>query len=248
VRFDNVEDLKAKFDDKVCAICLEPVQGEGGIRVVSKKFLQAARTLSQQHGALLIADEIQCGLGRTGKYFAYQHYGIMPDIVTVAKPLAAGLPLGAVLTTEAVSRAIHPGMHGTTFGGGPLACSVAIAFLETLERENLLRHVAEMGDYFKEELLTLQQRHPCIVDVRGMGLMLGAELDSADLAKSVARSMLNAGIIINRTHETVLRFLPPYIVGKKEIDHVIQSLDRALSQNQGRAVAAAQSSQRKETS
>jgi len=248
VRFNDVEDLKAKFDSKVCALCLEPVQGEGGIRAVSKKFFQAARALAQENGALLIADEIQCGLGRTGKYFAYQHYGIAPDIVTVAKPLAAGLPLGAVLTTEAVSRVIHPGMHGTTFGGGPLACSVAIAFLETLERENLVRHVAEMGAYCKDELLTLQERHACIVEVRGLGLMLGAELNSADLAKSVARSMLNAGIIINRTHETVLRFLPPYIVSKKEIDHVIQNLDRALSQKQGKAVTAARARHLKESS
>jgi acetylornithine aminotransferase/acetylornithine/N-succinyldiaminopimelate aminotransferase len=235
VRFNDVDDLKAKFDRRVCAVCLEPVQGEGGIRPVSKKFLQTVRTLTREHGALLIADEIQCGLGRTGKYFAYQHYGVTPDIVTVAKPLAAGLPLGAILTTEAVSRCIHPGMHGTTFGGGPLACSLAIAFLEMLERENLLQHVEEVGSYFKDELLALQKRHDCIAEVRGLGLMLGVELDSPELAKSAVRAMLNAGIIINRTHETVLRFLPPYIVRKKEIDHVVHVLDRVLSEMSSKA-------------
>jgi acetylornithine/N-succinyldiaminopimelate aminotransferase len=239
VRFNDVDDLNSKFDDNVCALCLEPVQGEGGIRAVSKKFLQAARSLTRKHGALLIADEIQCGLGRTGKYFAYQHCGITPDIVTVAKPLAAGLPLGAVLTTEAVSRCIHPGMHGTTFGGGPLACSVAIAFLETLQREKLLPHIAEVGTYFKDRLIALQERHASITDVRGLGLMLGVELDSADLAKAVVRALLNEGIIINRTHETVLRFLPPYIVQKKEIDRVVKALDRAIAETSASAVTPA---------
>ncbi len=229
VRFNDVDDLKAKFDDKVCAVCLEPVQGEGGVRLVSKKFLQAARSLTRQHHALLIADEIQCGLGRTGKYFGYQHFGVTPDIVTLAKPLAAGLPLGAVLTTNAVARCIHPGMHGTTFGGGPLACTVAIAFLQTLERESLLPHVVEMGDYFKNHLLALQARHASITNVRGLGLMLAAEINSADLAKSLVRTLLSGGIIINRTHDTVLRFLPPYIVEKKHIDQVIAALDQALS-------------------
>ncbi len=128
VAFNDVEDLKRQFDGSVCAICLETIQGEGGIRPLSPEFLQTARQLCERTGALLILDEIQCGLGRTGKYFAYQHYGIQPDIVTVAKPLAAGLPLGALLTTDRVASGMHPGMHGTTFGGGPLACAVAIEF------------------------------------------------------------------------------------------------------------------------
>ena len=134
VAFNDVEDLKRQFDGSVCAICLETIQGEGGIRPVSPEFLQTARQLTERTGALLILDEIQCGLGRTGRYFAYQHYGIQPDIVTVAKPLAAGLPLGAMLTTNRVAGGMHPGMHGTTFGGGPLACAVAIEFLRVLDR------------------------------------------------------------------------------------------------------------------
>ena len=134
VRFNDVEDLRVKFSNEVCAILLEPIQGEGGIRPVTAEFFQAARDLTHSTGALLIADEIQSGLGRTGKWFTYQHYGIKPDIATIAKPLAGGLPLGAMLCTEAVSQAIHPGMHGTTFGGGPLACAVAIAVIDEMKR------------------------------------------------------------------------------------------------------------------
>jgi acetylornithine aminotransferase/acetylornithine/N-succinyldiaminopimelate aminotransferase len=172
-------------------------------------------------------DEIQCGLGRTGKYFAYQHYGITPDIVTVAKPLAAGLPLGALLTTDRVASGMHPGMHGTTFGGGPLACAVAIEFLRILD--GLLGHVSSLGRYFLKELTNLQSKHAAIKEVRGMGLMLAIELDSADVAKAVVSELLKRGILINRTHDVVLRFLPPYIIEKKHVDQVIDALDRALT-------------------
>src|SRR5581483_5834577 len=226
VRFNDVEDLKAKFDSKVCALCLEPVQGEGGIRAVSKKFFQAARALAQENGALLIADEIQCGLGRTGKYFAYQHYGIAPDIVTVAKPLAAGLPLGALLTTERVAGGMHPGLHGTTFGGGPLACAVAIECLKQIDR--LIPNVKKTGQYFLEQLQKLQSKHSSIKAARGLGLMLAIEVESAELAKSVLAQLLAKGILINRTHDTVLRFLPPYIIEKKHVDEMVRALDSAL--------------------
>ena len=229
VRFNDVADLKKKFNSQVCAVCIEPVQGEGGIRPVSREFLEAARALTKKSGAALILDEIQCGLGRTGKMFAYQHYGVLPDITTVAKPLAAGLPLGAILTTEAVSKAFHPGLHGTTFGGGPLACAVALEFLKTIEREDLLTHVAEIGEYFRERLQQLDARHPEILDVRGIGLMIGMELNSADLAKQVAKEMLARKIVINRTHETTLRFLPPFIIERKHVDKVVQALDSILS-------------------
>lgn len=232
--FNDVASLKANFDDTVCAVCIETIQGEGGVQPVSAEFINAARALTKKSGALLLLDEIQCGLGRTGKMFAYQHYGVHPDIVTVAKPLAGGLPLGALLTTEAVSKAFHPGMHGTTFGGGPLACSVAIAFLETLEKEKLLTHVSEVGDYFLAQLKALDAKHACIQDVRGIGLMVAVELASADLAKDVVRQMLERGIIINRTHETTLRFLPPYIVTRQHIDKVVKALDAVLS-NSGTA-------------
>src|SRR5271155_1473060 len=196
VRFNDVEDLRAKFSDEICAILLEPIQGEGGIRPVSAEFFAAARELTRSTGALLIADEIQSGLGRTGKWFAYQQFGIQPDITTLAKPLAGGLPLGAMLCTEEASRAIHPGLHGTTFGGGPLACAVAIAVIDTIEQNGLLEHVTDVGTYFHGRLNELAGKHSAIVDVRGMGLMLAAELDSADLAKQVAVLMLERRIII----------------------------------------------------
>ncbi|HVJ05211.1 MAG TPA: aspartate aminotransferase family protein [Candidatus Saccharimonadales bacterium] len=229
VKFDDVEDLKKKFDDNVCAICIEPIQGEGGIHPVSREFMKTARELTQKTGALLLLDEIQCGLGRTGKMFAFQHYGVKPDVVTLAKPLAAGLPLGAILVTEEVAGAIHPGMHGTTFGGGPLACAVALEVLKVLEKERILAHVKEVGGYFLDLLQQLDARHGSIVDVRGMGLMAGVELDSADLAKAVQKAMLENKIIINRTHETVLRFLPPYIVTAQQVKSVVEALDRVLS-------------------
>jgi len=226
VRFNDVDDLKHQFDAGVCAICLETIQGEGGICTVSPEFLKLARKLTESGDALLILDEIQCGLGRTGRYFAYQHYGIQPDIVTVAKPLAAGLPLGAILTTNRVAATMTPGMHGTTFGGGPLACAVAIEFLRAMDE--LLDQVREVGDYFHEQLDGLKTRHGCIREVRGIGLMLGMELKSGDTAKALVSTLLQNRILINRTHETVLRFLPPYIIQEKHVDHVIRALDSAL--------------------
>jgi acetylornithine/N-succinyldiaminopimelate aminotransferase len=227
VRFNDLEDLKHQFDASVCAICLETIQGEGGIRPVNPEFLQFARKLSKSNDALLILDEIQSGLGRTGRYFAYQHYGVRPDIVTVAKPLAAGLPLGAILTTDQVAGSMKRGMHGTTFGGGPLACAVAIEFLRVLDEQ--FDHVREIGDYFHQKLDALRTRHGSIREVRGMGLMLGMELDSADTAKAVVTNLLQNKILINRTHETVLRFLPPYIIQKRHVDEVVRALDSALS-------------------
>ena len=240
VRFDDVEDLRAKFSSEVCAILLEPIQGEGGIRPLSAEFLQTARDLTHSTGALLIADEIQSGLGRTGKWFAYQHYGIQPDITTLAKPLAGGLPLGAMLCTEAVSHAIHPGMHGTTFGGGPLACAVAIAVIDEMKSTNLLDHVTEVGNYFKQGLTELQAKHSSIVDVRGKGLMLAAQVDSPELAKAVLAQLLARKIIINRTDETVLRFLPPFILQPEHVDTTIQALDEILTEIEA---AASQQSQ-----
>jgi acetylornithine/N-succinyldiaminopimelate aminotransferase len=231
VAFNDLADLKRQFDGSVCAICLETIQGEGGINPLSREFLALARALTQQSGALLLVDEIQSGLGRTGKYFAYQHYGIKPDIVTVAKPLAAGLPLGALLTTDRVARGMHPGLHGTTFGGGPLACAVAIEFMRQLD--GLLGHISKLGKYFLAELQELQAKHSGVKAVRGMGLMLAIDLDSSDTAKAVVTQLLAKGILINRTHDTVLRFLPPYIIEKKHVDEVIHALDRALTDIEG---------------
>jgi acetylornithine/N-succinyldiaminopimelate aminotransferase len=235
VAFNDLKDLKRQFDGSVCAVCLETIQGEGGINPIGPEFLKLARELTQQSEALLLIDEIQSGLGRTGKYFAYQHYGVTPDIVTVAKPLAAGLPLGALLTTNRVASGMQPGMHGTTFGGGPLACAVAIEFLRQLD--GLLGHVAKLGKYFLSELQELQSKFASIQSVRGMGLMLAIELDSGESAKTVVAQLLGKGILINRTHDTVLRFLPPYIIEKKHVDEVIRALDRALKNKSQHAMA-----------
>jgi acetylornithine/N-succinyldiaminopimelate aminotransferase len=229
VAFNDVADLERKFDANVCAVCMETVQGEGGICPVSAKFLQRARELTERNGALLVLDEIQCGLGRTGRFFAYQHYGVKPDVVTVAKPLAAGLPLGAILVTNEAASCIHPGMHGTTFGGGPLCCAVALEVLRITKSR--LGQVRELSKYFLGQLKKLAKNHTSIREVRGLGLMLAIDLDSAPLAKAVMQQLLREGILINRTHETVLRFLPPFIIEKKHVDQVIHALDVALSAN-----------------
>jgi acetylornithine/N-succinyldiaminopimelate aminotransferase len=229
VRFDDVADLRAKFSSDVCGICVEVIQGEGGVRPVSKEFLATARELCDSTGALLLADEIQSGMGRTGEWFAYQHYGIQPDITTLAKPIANGLPMGAMLCTDEAARAISPGMHGTTFGGGPLACAVAIAVIDTMKQQKLLAHVREVGGYFKQQLEALKKKHDSILEVRGMGLMLGIELDSAELAKRAAAEMMAQRIIINRTSETVLRFLPPFVLERKHVDQAVAALDGILA-------------------
>ena len=231
VRFNDVNDLRAKFSSEVCAICIEPIQGEGGIHPVSHEFFAAARELCNSTGALLLADEIQSGLGRTGKWFAYQHYGIQPDVTTLAKPIAGGIPMGAMLCTEDAALAFTPGMHGTTFGGGPLACNVAIAVIDTMQQRNLLAHINDVGAFFRAELQTLATRHDCVVDVRGTGLMLGLELNSIELAQRVAAQMMERRIIINRTSDTVLRFLPPYILERKHVEIAINALDELLKLN-----------------
>jgi len=177
-------------------------------------------------------------MGRTGKWCAYQHYGVQPDVTTLAKPIAGGIPLGAMLCTEEAARAIHAGMHGTTFGGGPLACAVALAVMETIEREHLLDHVTAVGTYFREQLEQLAKKHPAIVEVRGLGLMLAAELDSDELARDVLGEMMQRRILINRTSDTVLRFLPPYILRREHVDEAITALDQILSEQPAAAAAA----------
>src|SRR5690348_6585605 len=240
VRFNDIEDLRAKFSNEVCAILVEAIQGEGGVRPLAPEFFAEARALADSTGALLIVDEIQAGMGRTGKWCAYQHYGIRPDVTTLAKPLAGGLPLGAVLCTEEVARVMHAGMHGTTFGGGPLACAVAVAVIDTIEKENLLAHATELGDYFQQQLRQLAARHEAIVDVRGKGLMVAAELDSADLAKATVGEMLKRHILINCTSETVLRFLPPYILKHEHVDTAIAALDEIFTERAANTAAHSQ--------
>ncbi|WP_109484731.1 aspartate aminotransferase family protein [Occallatibacter savannae] len=239
VRFNDVADLRAKFSSEVCAILVEAIQGEGGIRPLTQEFMTEARKLADSTGAFLIVDEIQAGMGRTGKWCGYQHYGVKPDVTTLAKPIAGGIPLGAILCTEDAARAIHAGMHGTTFGGGPLACAVAIAVIYEIESKGLLSHVTEVGDYFQSELRKLANKHDCIKDVRGKGLMLAVDLDNADLAKQTVAEMLKRHIVINCTSDTVLRFLPPFILEREHVDEAIAALDEIFTEKAA-AVSAAQ--------
>lgn len=229
VRFNDVADLRAHFSTDVCAILLEAIQGEGGVLPISQEFIDEARALASSTGALLIVDEIQAGMGRTGKWCAYQHYNVQPDITTLAKPLAGGIPMGAIACTSEVARAIHPGMHGTTFGGNPLACAVGVAVIDAIEKEGLLANATAVGDYFQQQLRTLAKRHECIVDVRGKGLMIAAELDSADLGKAVVAEMLKRHVVINCTSDTTLRFLPPLILKREDVDTAIAAFDEIFT-------------------
>jgi len=229
VKFNDIEDLRAKFSNEVCAILLEAIQGEGGVRPLTQEFFAEARALADSTGALIIVDEIQAGMGRTGKWCAYQHFGIQPDITTLAKPLAGGIPMSATLCTNEVARAFHAGMHGTTFGGGPLACAVATAVIDYIEQENLLDHVVEIGEYFQAQLRKLAERHSCITEVRGKGLMIAAELNSADLGKHAVTEMLKHHVVINCTSDTTLRFLPPYVFERVHVDTTIAALDKVFT-------------------
>jgi acetylornithine aminotransferase/acetylornithine/N-succinyldiaminopimelate aminotransferase len=229
VPFNDTSALKATFSTDVCAIAMETIQGEGGINPVSQEFLEAARMLCDSTGALLLFDEIQSGMGRTGKWCSYQHYGIQPDVTTLAKPLAGGIPIGAMLCTEEAARAFTPGMHGTTFGGNPLACAVAIAVIDEIKHSMLLDRNAATGEYFISGLRGLQAKHPSIRDVRGFGLMIGIELDTDILAKAVHAGMMDRRILINRTHENVLRFLPPFLITPDHVDQAIGALDELIA-------------------
>jgi len=223
---NDVAALEAAVDEKTCAIVLEPVMGEGGIIPLSHDFLAAARKVADRTGAILIFDEIQCGLGRTGTLFAFQKSGIVPDIVTLAKPLGGGLPLGAVLTGAAIEGLVKPGHHGTTFGGNPVACRLGLAVLDEIEESNLLDRINEIGSWFKSQLLALQSRNASIVDVRGEGFMWGIELDGP--AKPVVAELLNKGFVCGTARDNVIRLLPPYVTPKKAFAEFIDALEAAL--------------------
>jgi acetylornithine aminotransferase/acetylornithine/N-succinyldiaminopimelate aminotransferase len=238
VPFNDVAALRAAFSTEHCGIAIECLQGEGGINPVSEEFLAVARELCDSTGALLLLDEIQSGMGRTGKWCAYQHYSVRPDVTTLAKPMAGGIPIGAMVCTDAVARAITPGMHGTTFGGNPFACAVAIAVIDEIKngqikQSNLLDHVASIGDYFLTQLRALAAKHDAIADVRGMGLMIGLDFHSADVAKAVHEGMMARHILLNRTHETVLRFLPPFLITREHVDQAIAALDELIAGHTG---------------
>jgi acetylornithine/N-succinyldiaminopimelate aminotransferase len=227
VLFNDVADLEAKFDNTVCAIILETIQGEGGIYPATEAFWNRARSLATQHGALLIADEIQCGLGRTGRHFAYQKFSFKPDIVLIAKPLAAGLPLGAILTTEAVAARVAPGLHGTTFGGGPLICAAALEVLSIIEDEKLLENVRSRGAELREGIAALAAKFDFIREVRGEGLIIGVEL-SIDGAPFVAEAA-RRGLLINCTHDFTLRLLPPFIVTRAQVREFLRAFELVLA-------------------
>ena len=230
VRFNDVADLEAKFNGDVCAIVIEPVQGEGGIFPVSDTFWKRARELATQHGAALIADEIQCGLGRTGRAFAYQRLTGLPDIVVVAKPLAGGLPLGAFLAREEFAEAFSPGLHGSTFGGGPLVCATALTFLDTVERNQLLANVRTRGAELRAGLRKLAAKFDFIREIRGEGLMLGVDLD-VEGAPYVAEA-LKQGLLINCTHEHILRLLPPFILTAQQVKEGLSKLESILAKTE----------------
>ncbi len=241
VPFNDATALRAAFNqnpEDICAVAFEVLQGEGGINLVSEDFLREARALCDATGALLILDEIQSGMGRTGEWCAYQHFGVLPDVTTLAKPLAGGVPIGAMLCTDSAARAITPGMHGTTFGGNPLACAVAIAVIEALREGKLLAHVTAVGNYFIESLRQLQSRYPQIREVRGVGLMVGVDIDTPELAKLLLDGMMSRRILLNRTHETVLRFLPPFLITTEHVDRAVQALDNLLAEHTGASTPA----------
>jgi len=236
---DDLEALRAVVNDNTCAIVLEPIFGEGGIHECSVDFLNECRALADRHRAALIFDEIQCGLGRTGTIFAFQSFGVTPDIVAIAKPIAAGLPLGAFLAKEEFASAISVGQHGTTFGGGPLACRVALEYLEVLEEEKLLENVARVGQYLREQLTSLGERSTAVREVRGRGFILGLQLDIP--ARPIVEQAFGAGVLFNSTQDTVLRFLPPFLLQEKHVDKGVRVLKKLLGKAKKARDAAAAS-------
>src|ERR1700722_3068574 len=226
VKQNDLESLRAAVSDNTCAIVLEPIFGEGGIYECSVEFLRECRALADRHHVALIFDEIQCGLGRTGTIFAFQSFGVTPDIVAIAKPIAAGFPLGAFLAKEEFANAISPGQHGTTFGGGPLACRVALEFLAIVEEEKLLENVSKVGAYLQQQLEGLVQKRAAATAVRGRGFIQGIQLEIP--ARPIVDAALAEGVLFNSTQDTVVRFLPPFLMEEKHIDKGIRVLKKLL--------------------
>lgn len=228
VPYGDIKALEAQMDDDVCAVLLEPIQGEGGVHVPPAEYLQQVRALCDKHDALLIFDEVQTGVARTGKWFAYMHSGVKPDILTFAKGIGGGFPVAGFAVPERLAHVFKPGDHGGTFGGNPLACAAVYATLTTIKSEGLVDKVAEKGEYFKNELRKLQKKYPAkITDVRGCGLMLGMEV--AGEGKPIVESCLANNVIVNCTAGNVIRIVPPLIISKEEIDIVVAALDKALA-------------------
>ena len=226
VPYNDIAALEARMNENTAAVMLEPIQGEGGVRTPADGYLQQVRALCDQYDALLIFDEIQTGMGRTGTFYAYEMYGVTPDIVTLAKGLAGGVPIGAFIVTEKVAAAFHAGDHGSTFGGNPLACAAANVVLDVIADDAFLSRVKAVGTHFKQKLEDLRTKYPAyIVDVRGTGLILGMEMQKNEVAAAIARRMLEQGVIINCTAGNVLRFIPPLIFTKNEVDELVCVLD-----------------------
>ena len=226
VPFNDLDRLEQTLDESVCAVIVEPIQGEGGVVCPDPGYLKGVRKLCSERKAALIFDEVQVGMGRTGRLFCHEHYGVTPDIMTLAKALGNGLPIGAMLSTEELGRAFGPGSHATTFGGTPLVTAVSTAVLRNILEEGLLEHCTEVGNYFKERLEELGRKHSVIREVRGLGLILGVELSTP--GAPVVTACREEGFLIVCAHENVLRFVPPLIVEKDEIDRLVGTLDRIL--------------------
>lgn len=228
VPYGDIKALEAQMDDDVCAVLLEPIQGEGGVHVPTAEYLQQVRALCDKHDALLIFDEVQTGVARTGKWFAYMHSGVKPDILTFAKGIGGGFPVAGFAVPERLAHVFKPGDYGGTFGGNPLACAAVYATLTTIKSEGLVDKVAEKGEYFKNELRKLQEKYPDkVTDVRGCGLMLGMEV--AGEGKPIVESCLANNVIVNCTAGNVIRIVPPLIISREEIDIVVAALDKALA-------------------
>ena len=228
VEFNNIEALKNKMASDVCAVILEPIQGESGIKPAIEDFLKEARKLCNEYEALLIFDEVQCGMGRTGKLFAYQHYGVEPDVLTVAKGLGGGVPIGAVVANKK-SDVFEPGDHGSTFGGNPLACTAGITVMKEILSNGFLDRVERVGTYFKNSLEQLKKEFPRIIrEVRGMGLMLGMQLNPEVEAKDLTMKCLEKGLLVASAGNNVVRYLPPLIVTEKDVDMAMDILRKCL--------------------
>ena len=231
VPFNDTEALESAFSDEVAAVLVEPIQGEGGINIAGAEYLQAIRRLCDENGAVMILDEVQTGIGRTGKWFGYQHFDVVPDIITMAKALGGGVAIGAMMAKDQIAASLVPGKHASTFGGNCLACAAGVAVIEAIEEDNLLENAAELGQYTKGKLLELKQKHSVIDSVRGIGLMIGVQLTGPG-ADIVAQCLAN-GLRINCTSDTVLRFMPPMIAAKSHIDQAIEILDTVLNEDEG---------------
>ena len=226
VPFNDIATLESAFSNEVAAVMVEPIQGEGGINLATKEYLQTIRRLCDENEALLIFDEVTTGVGRTGKWFAYQHYDVEPDIMTMAKALGGGVAIGAMMATEEVAASLVPGKHASTFGGNALVCAAAIAAIEAIEEENLLQNAVELGQYTKDKLEQLKQTHNIIDSIRGVGLMIGVQLTGP--GNEIVDKCLEKGLRINCTQGTVLRFMPPMIATKEQIDQAVEILDTVL--------------------